>query len=290
MSNTERDSDKLILEHARQREKTFIYCLDNVNLETQCPLDNGKHAYTEHGASVGALNPLPLEITTAILLRLDLPSLTVFRRVNRRAMRLVDSLHEYGMVVKHCPNVLRAILSTNADAFDLTVLYKTLSTANCHVCGMRARYLYLVTCKHVCASCVLSQPLYSPVTEGQFKELVRTVAGMPDICMPDIQDVPYLVSVPGSYGYAQAGRISDRVKLLDYQVRVAARQGRDGMSISNLGYSFYMSTISAPTFDPTGQTAAWGICCYACRAFSDEAKILYTEHDYLRHWKTHHAS
>lgn len=284
MSDAELDSDRLILEHARQRQERYVHCLDNVDLEAQCPLDNGKHSTAEGRSSAGALDLLPLEITTAVLLRLDLPSLIAFRRVSRRAMHLVDSLHEYRMVIKHCPNVLRAILSTNADAFDLAFLYKTLSTTNCHVCGMRARYLYLVTCKRICASCALSEPLYFPASPEEFEDMVRAVPSM-----ADMKDVPYIVSVPGSYGYIRASRCSGRFKLLDYQVRVAARRGREEVPLSNLGYSSYMSIISAPTFSPTGQTADWGICCYACHAHSSPGRILYTEHDFLKHWKRIHA-
>ncbi|KAG7135408.1 hypothetical protein HYQ46_008930 [Verticillium longisporum] len=68
--------------------------LDDAQLETRCPLDNGRHAdalmSTHYPA--GQLDQLPAELLIQILLQIDIPSLTHFRRVNRRAMGLVDSI------------------------------------------------------------------------------------------------------------------------------------------------------------------------------------------------------
>ncbi|KAH6691081.1 hypothetical protein EV126DRAFT_482972 [Verticillium dahliae] len=71
--------------------------LDDAQLETRCPLDNGRHAdalmSTHYPA--GQLDQLPAELLIQILLQIDIPSLTHFRLVNRRAMGLVDPIpHE----------------------------------------------------------------------------------------------------------------------------------------------------------------------------------------------------
>jgi hypothetical protein len=74
------------------------HTLDAARLESPCPLDNGRlktppQLSARHPA--GRLDLLPLELISDILLALDVPTLTGFRRVNHRAMELVDSLHQY---------------------------------------------------------------------------------------------------------------------------------------------------------------------------------------------------
>lgn len=55
------------------------------SLDRTCPLDNGQHRREpEHG--LGLLERLPLELVDDILYKLDLRTLTDFRRVNARAM------------------------------------------------------------------------------------------------------------------------------------------------------------------------------------------------------------
>jgi hypothetical protein len=43
-------------------------------------------------------------------------------------MDLVDSIHHYAAIIKHCPDIIRAIVSIQADTFDYNALYATLST------------------------------------------------------------------------------------------------------------------------------------------------------------------
>ncbi|KAI8628600.1 hypothetical protein F5Y19DRAFT_464972 [Xylariaceae sp. FL1651] len=132
--------------YAYRKSRIVDYTLDDADLETRCPLDNGRYLLIPPQDSLGQLYMLPLELLTYVFLTLDLPSLTVFRRVNRRAMGLVNSLHQYQVVLKHCPNVL-AILSIDARYFDCKTLYNTLSTTICEACDRFGSYLYLITCK-----------------------------------------------------------------------------------------------------------------------------------------------
>lgn len=117
--------------------------LDDAQLETRCPLDNGRHAdalmSTHYPA--GQLDQLPAELLIQILLQIDIPSLTHFRLVNRRAMGLVDPIPQYAALIKHCPNIIRAILSIQADAFDCGTLYRTLSTYRCSTCKRFGDYI-----------------------------------------------------------------------------------------------------------------------------------------------------
>jgi len=74
------------------------------------------------------LDRLPVELIIDVLLQLDIPSLTWFRGLNRRAMQLVNSVRQYTTIINHCPNIIRAIVSIQADAFDCGTLYRTLCT------------------------------------------------------------------------------------------------------------------------------------------------------------------
>ncbi|KFA48378.1 hypothetical protein S40293_04477 [Stachybotrys chartarum IBT 40293] len=103
----------VVQKYAHKKSRIIDRTLDDADLESRCPLDNGRHvARSRHSA--GRPGMLPLEILTNILLELDIPSLTVLRCLNHRAMDLVDSLYQYASIFKHCPDVLRAIISIHA--------------------------------------------------------------------------------------------------------------------------------------------------------------------------------
>ena len=95
------------------------------------------------------LDSLPLELFIEVLLQLDIPSLTRFRGINRRTMELVNSVHQYTAIIEHCPNIIRAIVSIQADAFDCRTLYRTLCTSRCSTCNRFGDHLYLIDCRRV---------------------------------------------------------------------------------------------------------------------------------------------
>ncbi|KAG5972712.1 hypothetical protein E4U56_005736 [Claviceps arundinis] len=134
--------------------------LHNAQLETRCPLDNMQTAERSILAS------------QSFCCNLDIPSLTDLRRVNRRAMDIVDSVPQYAALIKHCPNIVRAILSIKADAFDCNVLYKTLSTFSCSTCECFGDHLYLIDCRRVCYHCFTERLESFPLTVGRASKLV----------------------------------------------------------------------------------------------------------------------
>ncbi|KAG9253166.1 uncharacterized protein F5Z01DRAFT_624272 [Emericellopsis atlantica] len=143
--------------------------LDNAQLETRCPLDDGRlaDASIPGRRSAGQLDQLPAELLIMVLLHIDIPSLIHFRRVNRRALELVDSIPQYAALIKQCPNIIRAILSIQADAFDCGTLYRTLSTHRCSTCQRFGDHLYLIDCRRVCYLCFTMWQEYFPLTIGQ---------------------------------------------------------------------------------------------------------------------------
>ena len=78
--------------------------------------------------SAGGIDRLLAELLIQMLMYLDIPSLTGFWRANRRAMDLVYSVPQYVSIIKHCLDIIRAILSMQATAFDCRTLFATLST------------------------------------------------------------------------------------------------------------------------------------------------------------------
>jgi hypothetical protein len=140
--------------------------LDDAQLEKWCPLDNWRHNCTPISICFGAnqFDRLPLELLTEVLLRLDIPSLTRFRGLNRRTMQLVNSVHEYTAIIEHCPNIIRAIVSIQADAFDCGTLFRTLCTSRCFTCNHFGDHLYLINCRRVCYFCFTLRAEYFPLT------------------------------------------------------------------------------------------------------------------------------
>ncbi|KAJ3821493.1 hypothetical protein EV361DRAFT_974071 [Lentinula raphanica] len=134
--------------------------LDQAQLETRCPFDNGRHDCTSISARYTAnqFDQLPLELLTEVLLQLDFPSLTRFRTVNRRTMELVNSIRQYTAIIEHRPNIIRAVVSVQADGFDCATLYKTLCTT---------RY-----CRRVCYLCFIYRPEYFPLTRREAYRLL----------------------------------------------------------------------------------------------------------------------
>ena len=231
------------------------------NFEIRCPLDNGRHD-GQPKYSAGRLDLLPGELITNVLLALDLPSLTTFRRVNRRAMSLVDSLRQYRMILEHCPDVLRAIISFEAKHFDCMTLFQTLSTAKCETCDRFGCHIYFITCKRVCDLCVKTHDSYLPFSTTAATQYFR-------LPRKDIECLPQAFS----RGYSSySGGTRRRVTLLDRQAlrsraSVVPSQEWD-FSLAQLdrrnNHRRYMAIIPAPHLTSSGRSADWGSYCKEC--------------------------
>jgi hypothetical protein len=70
-------------------------------LARHCPLDNGHHTVAfdnSKAPSLGTLTRLPVELQLQVILQLDVASLLVWMRVNKRAMAFVWGLFEWHQV------------------------------------------------------------------------------------------------------------------------------------------------------------------------------------------------
>lgn len=207
------------------------YTLDDRQLAKRCPLDNGRHTsiLAPPRYSVGQLDKLPAEVLTRVLVRLDMPSLTHFRRVNRRTMEIVDSTPQYAAVIKHCPNIIRATVSLQADAFDCHTLYATLNTARCSTCDHFGYYLYLIDCRRVCYHCFTRRLGYFPLTIDLAATILSvndTQQGGPTTNRQRLLTTkfPSVLSLPGRYCKSRNGDegilMPERLQLLDRQAVV----------------------------------------------------------------------
>lgn len=166
--------------------------LDDQGLARRCPLDNGRHEGTL-AFHLGDLDKLPLELLSKALVQIDLRSLTDLRRVNRRAMEVVDSIMQYQVIVAHAPDSLRGILAIGTGQWiTCQKLYDQLCIADCDHCGAFGGYLYLVTCKRVCFFCFSQVPDYLPLPLSDALQRCGLGRRIP-------KSVPRLRSIPGCY-------------------------------------------------------------------------------------------
>ncbi|KAH7186525.1 hypothetical protein DER44DRAFT_188546 [Fusarium oxysporum] len=274
--------------------------LDDAQLVTRCPLDKGRFTDASNPPrySAGQLDQLPAELLIQVLLYIDLPSLTRFRRVNRRAMELVDSIPQYDAIVKHCPNIIRAILSIQADAFDCDVLYTTLSTTRCSTCERFGDHLYLIDCRRVCYFCFTRRLEYFPLTIGRASSFFTPDGTQQRSAITSRQRLraanpPSILSLPGRYCTAWTSEggnlVRKRLQLFDRQ---AVIQDLTGSGLPKLDKTTrepqrFMAIITAPYLFDSGRQADWGCFCLGCKEEKEEKtkhfRIKYTREEVSEH-------
>ncbi|KAI9890834.1 MAG: hypothetical protein M1814_003618 [Vezdaea aestivalis] len=175
--------------------------IDLNSLGTNCPLDNGrikarKRKSTKHGG-LGALHILPSEILCRVFGFLDLQSLADIRAVNWSIRDFVDGIPQYKLIIKHAPNALRALLSTErAESFTLFDLFRTLHTPDCSICGEFGALLDLFSCRRQCVKCatVSGENATMPLNTAKTKfKLTSNV----------FRQLPVCHTLPGDYKYSR---------------------------------------------------------------------------------------
>jgi hypothetical protein len=288
--------------HAYRQAVTKHHTLDENGIETACPLDDGEHKFKRHKYDLGILEGLPDEILLMALVELDIRTLTDFRRLNKRAMQIVNSIPEYNLVLETCPNLIRGLLSTGLGSqFSCKDLAETLTGYECETCGDFAGYTNIFTCKRVCFLCFTGisrepSPEYYPLTAS---EAARKF-GVPRAFFAS---VPSLKSIPGTYtcdenvrmtrltlfDHETARRMSiehhgsaeamekhvaersqktleayeRRVEQGNYAVRGLIRAGLDGGSVADARR--YMAIVHTPWVVKRAKTVERGFHCGGCR-------------------------
>ncbi|KAL9099211.1 MAG: hypothetical protein Q9163_005254 [Psora crenata] len=298
MSLSETELEAYTSSHLNLKDNT----LDENELVEHCPLDIGRHTLKPK-CNLGSLDLLPSELLSGVLSQLDLQSLTDFRRVNQRAMGLVNSVPHYEVIINHAPAALRGMLSIGtAKLTTCQDLYDKLCTANCDTCGDFGGYLYLITSRRVCFICLSGDVSYLPLLRV---DVVRKFG----LESRDLATIPQIRSIPGYYspnkkicrkrltlfdhdsarcaGIAVHGTVS---AMEEYVSKVAEQRrsnfkDKESMYLSTGGqrgkprplrdqdawdaksgnpYRF-MAIVSAPFFNAKTRSIAWGLYCIGCR-------------------------
>ncbi|PHH63083.1 hypothetical protein CDD81_6328 [Ophiocordyceps australis] len=263
------------------------WCLDNVPLKARCPLDNRKRVNQSAARlPVGQLDTLPAELISKVLLQLDVVSLTNLRRVNRRAMDMVDSIPQYAKMLNHCPDIIRAATSMQANAYDCCTLFNTLSTTDCSTCGNFGAYLYLIDCRRVCSLCAVTRAEFLPIPWKVARAICAPKTANARRALTNQQlrrRVPSILSLPGRYFVDvqedKAVMSKNRLRLFDEKSlsRVVPMYSHNALR------RFYsecwssglrnVALISAPHLFDNGVQADWGLCCLGCYQVNPRAHI-----------------
>ena len=157
-----------------------------------CPLtQHFRRSNLRYG--LGTLDVLPIEIIGMVLGQLDLQSIMSLQRVNHQAFDMVTTMPQLKAIIRHSPDVIRAILSSETAPFiTCQLLSNKLTSAACETCSDFAGYLYLLTCTRVCYRCFTHQSRYLPILRSDARRQFGLSAN-------SIKLLPQMKSVPGRY-------------------------------------------------------------------------------------------
>jgi hypothetical protein len=299
-----------------QRPNLKDFTLDDNDLTRTCPLDYYRHNIDPRH-DLGTLDTLPLELLGLILIQIDIRSLTDFRRINNRAMQVVDPVVEYRLIRRHTPDLIRGILSIEIGShISVQALFKTLNESRCEDCGDFAGYIYLLTCKRVCFLCLYEKPRYFPLS---IFEAARQF-GVPRRLLVSL---PAIKSIPGCYSpneYKRKARFilvdsesarktglahyKGNAPLMDYRVATAELdrmhswrmeimreeyipRRRPGRSVRETPVSDARRFIRAPWIRPPTNAVGWGFHCVGCKEHHVR-RLLHWRRKYCVETFSHH--
>ena len=194
--------------------------LSDVDLARVCPLDNYQIS-EEPKYDLGVFDRLPLELQQAILNQVDLQALVDFRRVNKRALQVIDSIPEYRNIITDSPDSLRAMLSTEtATQASCVELWTELTRTTCIGCSDFTSLIYLPMCARICFICnrrtTSSFPL-TPTEAGRRYGISNAI----------VNTLPKFKIVPGVYSEGQR-KCRTRSTLIDRETARDAGVERHG--------------------------------------------------------------
>ncbi|KAH6681027.1 hypothetical protein F5X68DRAFT_211737 [Plectosphaerella plurivora] len=254
----------------------------------------------EPSADLGALAKLPLELLGQILLHhVDIGSVIAFRKINRRARHVTDSLHEYKAVTIHGLDFLCALLRTGFASHDektLASVHTLLCEKSCSVCGHFAGFVSLLYWTRCCFTCLQFSPelrvlLISPA----FYQPGRTPAQLEGLTY-QLRSLPgrYTTSATGFWGpirhYLSAYHLVDNT----LEARTLGRPLPEAKSMCQ-----HMAACALPFLEKQSGEIEAGVACAGCQlALSkdlqsdnftqrahDVAERMYTKDGLLEHFR-----
>jgi hypothetical protein len=216
-------------------------------------------------------------------------------------MELVNSVHEYTAIIDHCPNIIRAIVGIQADAFDCGTLYRTLCTSQCPTCNLFGNHLYLIDCRRVCYFCFTQRAEYFPLTSHEASKFFTPNAKPQSNAkcsrkkLLELAKPPSILSLPGRYCHGSGwtkwrGNLRPRrLRLYDRQavVQSLAGSGLPQLDKTTMEPKRFMAIISAPVLLNAGRQVDQGFFCLGCRndpeAKNEHFRIKYTTEEMSEH-------
>ncbi|KAG6884914.1 hypothetical protein C0993_007281 [Termitomyces sp. T159_Od127] len=222
------------------------FTLDDNLPDSQCQPDDDQLPHPPQ-ASLGALQALPLELLGEILRKLDLQTLTYFRHVNRRAMRLVGSLPQYKAIRKHAYNALRGMMYIKTSQWiTCETLYEKLYTKH-----LPLRYLHAIRKFGLNRRILGTLPSMRSIP-GTYSPIQRKVRAQITLVDSDCAR---------RAGIALHGSVSAMEQYVS-NISTAAPDPFDGKS----GNSFrLMAIVRTPWLDKSSQKLEWGFHCTGCQ-------------------------
>ncbi|KAF2105928.1 hypothetical protein BDV96DRAFT_508642, partial [Lophiotrema nucula] len=98
-------------DQARTIERLSREGLNHTILLKHCPLDQGKLLLQTSDTGLGALDLLPVELLHEAIGYLDVKSIFTLRRINRKAMTVVEGQLMFRKIMTHASDVFRGALS-----------------------------------------------------------------------------------------------------------------------------------------------------------------------------------
>ncbi|KLJ07020.1 hypothetical protein EMPG_17495 [Blastomyces silverae] len=150
---------------------------------------------------------LPPELTTTILLYLDLNSLLTLRLINTLYRTLIDSLHPYTLLKQHAPHTLRILHKVQlASHFPLHQLYSEFRHPHCRACGAFGPLVFLPTLTRCCHRCLWTRARFQVARIGFLVD--HLVDQFPGDLAPEelealvalLKQLPTVHVFPGAYG------------------------------------------------------------------------------------------
>jgi hypothetical protein len=253
--------------------------------------------YRKPRSPLGTLDTLPLELITNICLQLDIQSVFRLRQVNARGQQIVNTLHEYRVIIKHALNAFLALLRTRkTPGVTLQEFYSLLCTQECSLCGGYGDLVYLLTWIRCCSSCLHANN--AATRTGSFR-LVKQLKLSKD----SLHHLPRLKNIKGHYTMAMLPLKRRTTYVPLQQVEAAYHEEYGGKpipvwfgTIAECRKAF-SSCCALATYDPRSSQVEYGLSCAGCQVFAQDVcsrlyrkwahlvrDMVYSHSGYLEHF------
>lgn len=215
---------------------------------------------------LGTLGVLPLELLHDVVLRLDIHSLFNFRQANLGSRQIVDSVHQYQMVVKHGLNLLRALLRTRlAIGVSLLDFYHALCTKACALCGEFSGFVSLLTWTRCCYACLQKAPEIQVQSLASIRKQFNLTKGQLKP-LKSFKTLPGIYTIWKSLYKSRVAVVSThQAKLLfEQQPHAPAAQAQPASSVRNQKFNF-MGSCALPHYDRRTGRVEHGMSCAGCQ-------------------------